>query len=642
MFLRWIRLLLLSATFSAAPLPGQFPSDVVLTAISVDRAAVRPGEQIVLQAAIDIQPGWHIYASDISGLGPVPTHFELDDSTLVSAVGPFREPQSKRVWDEGFRIEVGWHSGSLKVSQALALAENLPPGPMSFDGQFVYMACTESHCLPPTYQRFSIPLQVEAGPVRDAYVFRTARPALAAVTGLEGTELQHAIRQGLWSFLLLSMAMGLVSLLTPCVFPMIPITVSFFLKHGESGGISPLKGAGLYGIGIVIIYSLLGFLLALTLGATGANQLASNPWVNLFLGGLFVYFALSLFGMYEIQLPAKLRQFSLAQEARGGLLGIFFMALTFTLTSFTCTIQFVGLLLVAASQGHYLWPAIGMVTYSVTFALPFFLLALFPQYLAQLPRSGGWLNSVKVVMGFLEMAAAFKFVSNSDLVWGWGFFNHQMVLASWTVILLLIGLYLLGKIQLPHDSPVEKVSVSRLIISGAFLIFGLLLAAGLIGQKIPGLVEAYLPPRVEAAQEGVVLSNEIGRLHWYSEYEDALAQARLTGQPIFLDVTGYTCTNCRWMEANIFTKPAVVERFRKFVLLRLYTDGGQNFREKQQFVIERFGTAALPFYVILAPDGSEITRFPGMTRDEQEFVAFLDRGLRKGLVLSSGEPVSDR
>jgi len=625
------KFLLLVSVTAAAPLLGQFPADVVRSVISIDRTDVRPGEQVILQADIDIESGWHVYSGDFSGLGPVPTHFELDDSTKVSAVGPFQEPPSKRVWDKGFEIEVGWHSGSLKVRQALALAGDLPAGPMLLEGHFAYMACTEIMCLSPTYQRFSFQLQVEERPVRDAYAFRPTKPALSAVTGLEGTELQRAVLEGLWSFLLLSMGMGLVALLTPCVFPMIPITVSFFLKQGESGKIPPLKAAGLYGVGIVIIYSLLGFLLALTLGATGANQLASNPWINLFLAGLFVYFALSLFGMYEIQLPSRLRQFSLAQEARAGLVGIFFMALTFTLTSFTCTIPFVGLLLVAASQGHYLWPAIGMVTYSITFALPFFLLALFPQYLARLPKSGGWMNSVKVVMGFLELAAAFKFISNSDLVWSWGFFSHKLVLASWTVILLLTGFYLLGKIQLPHDSPVERVSVSRLLSSGAFLILGFLLGAGLAGQKIPGLVEAYLPPRISEEGAGIVLDNRLGGLHWYEEYDEALAQAKSLGLPIFLDVTGYTCTNCRWMEANIFTKQAVAERFRQFVLLRLYTDGGNNFREKQRFVVERFGTAALPFYVILSPDGSEIVRFPGMTTDYQRFTAFLDKGMRSFL-----------
>ncbi len=310
------------------------------------------------------------------------------------------------------------------------------------------------------------------------------------------------------------------------------------------------------------------------------------------------------------------------------------MAFTFTITSFTCTVQFVGLLLVAAAQGHYLWPAIGMVAFSLTFALPFFFLALFPQYMAQLPKSGSWLNSVKVVMGFLELAAAFKFVSNTDLVWGWDFFNHQMVLASWTVILLMTGFYLLGKIRLPHDSPMERVSIPRLLASSGFLIFGLMLGAGLVGQKVPGLVAAYLPPRMDDETSGVVLGRQLEQLTWYGEYDQALAQARLANQPIFLDVTGYTCTNCRWMEANIFTKPKVAERLGEFVLLRLYTDGGDNFKAKQRFVVERFGTAALPFYAILAPDGSEIARFPGMTRDADKFSDFLDSGLRAPLQMT--------
>ncbi len=629
-----LSLLLLGGILGAATLWGQFPEDVVHAEVSLDRTDVRPGESITLQTAIEIKDGWHIYSSDLGGLGPIPTHFELDDSALFAALGRFQEPRSKRVWDQGFEIEVGWHSGSLVVSQAVVLSKEVPPGPMSLDGHFVYMACTEVMCLPPTYQRFSLQLQVIEGPVRKAYVFRPEKPSLAAVTGLEGTELQRALEEGLGSFLLLAMGMGLLSLLTPCVFPMIPITVSYFLKQGESGDMRPVKAAGLYGAGIVVIYSLLGMVLALTLGAAGANQVAANPWVNLLLGGLFVFFALSLLGMYEIQLPAKLRQFSVMQESRGGLIGIFFMAFTFTITSFTCTVQFVGLLLVAAAQGHYLWPAIGMVTYAVTFALPFFFLALFPQYLAQLPKSGSWLNSVKVVMGFLELAAAFKFVSNSDLVWGWNFFSHQMVLASWTIILLLTGFYLLGKIQLPHDSILERVSVPRLLGSGGFLIFGTMLGAGLIGQKIPGLVEAYLPPRMDTEARGVALGRSLERLSWFSEYDEAVMQARLINKPIFLDVTGYTCTNCRWMEANIFTKPEVADRFGQFVLLRLYTDGGDGFREKQRFVVERFGTAALPFYAVLSPDGGEIARFPGMTTDAGKFTAFLDRGLGTPLQLS--------
>ncbi|MCK4579576.1 MAG: thiol:disulfide interchange protein, partial [Candidatus Marinimicrobia bacterium] len=473
---------------------AQFPADVVSITIEADRDTARPGEALTITATSSIDAGWHIYSSDIKGLGPMPSHFEFVDNAGIRAVGPIMEPEPERIWDEGFEMEVGWHSGKVSLSRQVLLSDGLSPGTTEITGVFVYMACTDAMCLPPAEEKFALPIRIEEGEARPAYTFTgTVPPAMAAASGLEGTELQEAIQEGFWAFIMLAVGMGFLALLTPCVFPMIPITVSFFLKQGEDNSMPPLKSAGLYAVGIIVIYSALGLLLALTLGAAGANRMAADPWINLILGALFIYFALSLFGMYEIQLPSALRQFSASQETRGGLLGIFFMAFTFTITSFTCTVQFVGLLLVAASQGHYLWPFIGMVTYAATFALPFFLLALFPQKLAQLPKSGSWLNSVKVVMGFLEFAAAFKFISNSDLVWSWGIFDHQVVLAAWTIILLLTGLYLLGKLQLPHDSPVERTSVPRLLLSGSFLILALLLGAGLTGQKVPGLIEAYLP-----------------------------------------------------------------------------------------------------------------------------------------------------
>jgi thiol:disulfide interchange protein DsbD len=235
--------------------------------------------------------------------------------------------------------------------------------------------------------------------------------------------------------------MGFLALLTPCVFPMIPITISFFLKRGEDKNTSPVKGALVYMFGIVMTFTLLGMLLAIFLGASGATQLASNPYVNLFIAALFIYFAFSLFGFYEIDLPQSLKRFSLQRENSEGYAGILFMALTFTLTSFTCTVAFMGLILVAASQGEWFWPIIGMLIFSLAFASPFFLLALFPHYLTKMPQSGSWLNSVKVIMGFLEIAAAFKFISNTDLVWQWDIFTYEVVLICWAIIMALCSLY---------------------------------------------------------------------------------------------------------------------------------------------------------------------------------------------------------
>jgi thiol:disulfide interchange protein DsbD len=302
--------------------------------------------------------------------------------------------------------------------------------------------------------------------------------------------------------------------------------------------------------------------------------------------------------------------------------------LTFTLTSFTCTVQFVGLLLVAAVQGDWLWPLIGMLFFSAAFAVPFFFLALFPQYLAKIPKSGGWLNSVKVVMGFLELAASCKFLSNVDLVWNWGFFTRSSVLAAWVVIAFLTGLYLIGKLRLPHDPELETISVPRLMISIILFTFSLYMSKGLVGHSLHSLIDAYLPPDLQS-RFGHTSNIEVpdNSLAWIMEFDEGLKQSGQTGKPMFVNFTGYTCTNCRWMESNMFKDPKIVSRLKKFVLIELFTDGGANKDKNQQMEIERFGTAALPFYVVLSSENREISRFPGLTRDKNRFIEFLDQGL---------------
>ena len=417
---------------------------------------------------------WKVYALRDQGEGPIATRVVVTGDAIES-VGMVLEPETEPKYDDGFLTNTRTHQGGVTFTAPIRIKDDLSPGTYDLKVGVLYQVCNESLCYPPKEEFLDISNIVEAGEARED---RMDMVMVADVFDRSGNiNLDAAIEQGFFSFVLLAISMGFLALLTPCVFPMIPITVSYFTHQGEMGEGKPLKNAIIYTLGIIGAFSILGFILALTLGASGANQLASNPWVNLFIAALFIYFALSLFGMYEIHLPEKLRQFSLKQEGRGGIIGTLFMAVTFTLTSFTCTVQFVGLLLVAASQGQWFWPMVGMVVFSAAFALPFFFLALFPQYLAKMPKSGGWLNSVKVVLGFLEMAAAFKFLSNTDLVWGWGFFSHNAVLAVWAILMLLAGVYLLGKIQLPHDSPVKSVSVPRLMLSTAFLTFGLYLTS---------------------------------------------------------------------------------------------------------------------------------------------------------------------
>ena len=621
---RFIKTIILIGFFSISHLWGQFESPVTLSAKA--ESSVRAGEVVNIIVKAEMDAEWKIYALRDQGEGPIATRVVVTGE-IIEASGLVWEDEPVEKYDDGFLTTTRTHQGGAIFKAPILVKSDLSPGKYNLSVNVLFQVCNASLCYPPKEEVLTITVTVEGGTARDD---RTDMVLVADVFDDFGNiNLDAAIDEGFFSFVILAFSMGLLALLTPCVFPMIPITVSFFTHQGETGKGKPITNAIIYTLGIIATFSILGIILALTLGASGANQLAANPWVNIFIAALFIYFALSLFGMYEIELPSALRQYSLKQEGRGGVMGTLFMAVTFTLTSFTCTVQFVGLLLVAASQGQWFWPMIGMVVFSAAFALPFFFLALFPQYLAKMPKSGAWLNSVKVVMGFLELAAAFKFISNTDLVWGWGFFSHNTVLAVWAVLMLLTGIYLLGKIQLPHDSPLASISVPRLMLSTAFLTFGLYLTSGLFGQKIHGLIYSYLPPIVES-ESGAVRTNGASiaeEFNWYRNLDEGLAEARVTGKSVFIDFTGYTCTNCRWMEANTFTKTEVKHRFGEMILVQLYTDGGPNHRENQQYEIDRFGTAALPFYVILSPDNDVITTFPGMTRSLDDFLDFLDKGL---------------
>ena len=603
----------------------QFETPVTITLSQ--KKDVRPGEVATIIVNLQMDDEWRIYALRNQGKGPVASKVSISGD-IVQDVGMVLEDDPIVKYDDAFETTTRTHHGGTSFEAPFLVKSNFSPAEYDIEVSVLYQVCNATLCYPPNKESFDFRVKIDEGPPRDGYLDIVLNTD-SVLDSSGNINLDAAIMEGFFPFILLALSMGFLSLLTPCVFPMIPITVSFFIKRGESKKGTPLSNALIYAGGIVATFSLLGFILALTLGASGANQLAANPWVNLFIASLFIYFALSLFGMYEIDIPDKLKQLSLRQESRDGIIGTIFMAVTFTLTSFTCTVQFVGLLLVAASQGQWFWPMIGMIVFSSAFASPFFLLALFPQYLASLPKSGGWLNSTKVVMGFLEMAAAFKFISNTDLVWGWGFFSHNIVLAIWAVLMVLCGVYLLGKIRFPHDSPVEFLSTGRLGISMIFLVFGLYLSSGLYGQRLNGLIYSYLPPKMNEDVSGGSASKFSYHegLTWYKDLNQAFEASTVSGKPIFVDFTGYTCTNCRWMEVNVFIKPEVKERFEKMTLVQLYTDGGPNHRENQIYEIERFGTAALPYYVILSPNDEVISTFPGMTRNINDFIDFLDSGL---------------
>jgi thiol:disulfide interchange protein len=518
-------------------------------------------------------------------------------------------------------------------------------------------------CLPPFTKHLFVPLKILQGPggspprsatsgsaspptstAKDAATSESnqlsAAPAAAPARSKESanpsSEAPTLTSRTFVSFLWFAMAMGALSLLTPCVFPMIPITVSYFTNHAGGSRRSAVFTALVYGIGIILTFSALGMLMAVIFGAGGVNQLAANPWVNLLITVIFLALAFSLFGGYFVQIPPGLMNKidAITRSKEGSqIAGAILMGFTFTLTSFTCTAPFVGTLLVMTTQGNWHWPLAGMLAFSTVFATPFVVLALVPQILTRLPKSGGWMNSVKVVMGFLEIAAAMKFLSNADLVWRWGIFTRQVVLAVWVGVGMLTVLYVLGYFRMPHDSRIESIGAGRLSVAISSLALTIWLIPGLFGRSL-GELESFLPPDssvgspVSASSSAAALNLQSDASWILNDYQGGLTKAKEENKLVFIDFTGYTCTNCRWMEANMFPRPEVSREIEKFVRVRLYTDGaGDLFQRQQQMQQETFGTVALPLYAIVRSDGSAVATFAGLTRNSNEFVAFLKRGL---------------
>ena len=579
-------------------------SDPAQFTVNIDD--VNQGEVAIIDVNAELDFTWRIYAVYDVPEGPSSTKFIIE-SDIVNKSGRVIEPEPIEKFDEGFGNITKYHEGTPQFSIPLELKDNLPNGTYNVDVIIDYQVCNNSLCYPPNQITKTATFDIKSGPIRSDFVFENFDFDKDSILAIADNNIS--------SFLVLAMSMGFLALLTPCVFPMIPITISFFMHRSENTNSSPVKSATVYMLGIVLTFTFLGMMLAILLGASGANQLAANPIVNMFIAFLFIYFAMSLFGFYEIEIPESLRRLSLQKENSEGYVGILFMALTFTLTSFTCTVQFMGLILVAASQGEWFWPIIGMLIFSLAFASPFFFLALFPHYLTKLPQSGGWLNSVKVVMGFLELAAAFKFISNTDLVWNWNIFTYEVVLYLWALIMLLTGLYIFGFIKFKNDSPVT-FSIQRSLFALAFIFFGTYLAAGNHGYDINGNIKSYLPPKKYQSN-----------LVWNNNLDDAFIIAAEQNKNIFIDFTGVTCTNCRWMETNIFSINSVEELMSEYVLVSLYTDAGEGYLEKREYQINRFETAALPYYVILDSNDKVLSEFPGLTRNVEEFKDFLKTGL---------------
>ncbi|MDI1241627.1 MAG: cytochrome c biogenesis protein CcdA [bacterium] len=583
----------------------------------------------------EVEPGWHLYSLEQPKGGPIATTIKVSEGSEFEIDGKIEEATKPKVQpDPNFVID----GKALETRFFVERAEFIVPvkgadiaslDSLALDVRF--QLCNDTVCLPPRTKRVTFTGEED--------VKRTAFSSQPSTSGQADTPaavtnqpiLTREQPTDIWAFIWLAATLGALSLLTPCVFPMIPITVSYFTNHSAGSRARSVRLATIYSVGIIATFTLLGMLLAIFVGAAGINLFAANPWVNILIAAVFLFFAFNLFGAYEITIPTglltKLDGLTRSHEGEGsGIVGALLMGLTFTLTSFTCTSPFVGTILVSASQGDWQMPLVGMLAFSTVFALPFFVLALVPQWVSRMPRAGGWMNSVKVTMGFLEVAAAMKFISNVDVVWKWGIFTRDTVLAIWIAIGIILSLYLLGKFQLSHDSKPERIGAFRLVSAILSLAISVWLITGLFGAKL-GELEAFLPPDLDGTSSFRVIGAEKEELKWIkNDYPAALAQAKVENKRVFLDFTGYTCTNCRWMEANIFPKTEVEVELKKFVLSSLYTDGdGEIYQKQQQMEQDMFGTVALPYYAVVDGDGRVIGTFPGLTRNAAEFVDFLKK-----------------
>ena len=496
-----IILLFLTASLTLAQSPASWRLET-----DAKGKSLKAGEKFKATLKAAIEGDWHMYALDQpEGEGPRPTKITLPEDKPFKLAGKIESPKPTIKFDPQFQIDSRFYTTAVDFSFPVETA-GADTGADDLVVKVYFQLCNDTQCLPPKTVRVTLTgfedekktSASTAGSNSNSSPPETTNAAPNIVT-------KPADDQNIWAFLWLAITAGALSLLTPCVFPMIPITVSYFTNHAAGSRAKALKLASVYSLGIIATFTLLGMLLAIFVGAAGITLFAANPWVNLLITAIFLFFAFNLFGAYEITVPSsiltKLDNLTRSKEGEGsGMIGALLMGLTFTLTSFTCTSPFVGTILVSAAQGNWQMPLLGMLAFSTIFALPFFVLALMPQLVSQLPRAGGWMNSVKVAMGFLEVAAAMKFFSNVDLIWQWGIFTRGAVLAIWIAIGIILSFYFLGKFQLFHDSKPERIGVFRLFSAVVSLAISFYLLTGLFGAKL-GSLESFLPP--ETAEENL-------------------------------------------------------------------------------------------------------------------------------------------
>lgn len=645
----------------------------------------KPEKEIVFTAVAD--KGWHLYDMNLPAGGPVSTSITYETmkgAELVGKVVSSVAPTS--VYDELFAMNLRWYSGTVTFTQKIKVTDAKA---FKLAGELEFMACNDETCLPPERVEFSFNRKnitmTDAGVVAGESDDQAAADSLSLAQGTDSlsvsadgenagqlvnpTKIAEALSDNvdLWTpvidelkvfgespldgtdssllfIFLAGFAGGFIALLTPCVWPMIPMTVSFFLKRTKNKK-KAIKDAVMYGVSIIVIYLALGLLITGIFGASALNDLSTNAVFNLLFFALLVLFAVSFFGAFEMVLPSSwTNKLDAKADSTSGILSIFFMAFTLALVSFSCTGPIIGTLLVqAASMGSIVAPAVGMFGFAFALAIPFSVFAIFPNMLQSMPKSGGWLNSVKVVLGFLELALALKFFSVADLAYGWRILDRETFLVLWIVIFAMLGFYLLGKIRFSHDSELKYVSVPRLFMAIVSLAFAVYMVPGLWGAPLKS-ISAFAPPLY--TQDFNLYEDEVHAQ--FDDYEAGMAYAKKNNKPVMIDFSGYGCVNCRKMEASVWTNPGVKQIIENdYVLITLFVDD----KTKLPEVIEieehgkirklktvgdkwsylqrsKFGANAQPFYVLLDNNGKPLSHSYAYDEDVNKYIQFLQGGLK--------------
>ena len=599
--------------------------------LELEPSTAAPGATVLGRLTATMEDEWHLYSVTTPKGGPIPTTISLADNPAVQSWKLY-QPKPERKLDPNFGIDTETFGKEVVFLFQIQTAAGAAAGPVELTANTRFQACTDRECLPPRRVAAAATLTLDpaakAGPppaIPDGY--SDVRPAAAPTSAAPPAAGGSAAAGGLATFLAVAFGFGLAAIFTPCVFPMIPITLSFFMgSGGERPRGAAIRQALIFCMGIVALFTGIGFAVTAALGPFGAVQLGSNPWVNLFIAVVFFAFGLSLLGAFEITLPSGLLTRLDAASRGGGVAATLLMGLTFSLTSFACVGPFIGPLLAASVQGERLQPLLGMAAFATGLASPFFLLALFPAWLQRLPRSGGWMVRVKVVLGFIVLAAMLKYLSNVDQVLQWNVLTRERFLAIWFVLFALPGLYLLGVLRMEGIRQDEPVRIGRLLVGTAFVAFAFSLLPGMFGARL-GELDAYVPLASQTTVASAGGAEGAGLAWMKNKYNDALAKARAENKLLFVSFTGYACTNCHWMKANMFPRPEVFAALKDMVLVELYTDGTDPESEQNQKLQEtRFGTVAIPYYAIIDGNEQVIATFGGATRRAPEFVAFLEKG----------------